>query len=189
MKPVPYPRLPGRWQGNTSSPARPTRRFARRAGACLLATLLLAACSNRTQLSESVENLTFRTLSGEQLSIRDATGPMLINFWSTTCSICLVEMPHMAELYLDYAGKGLQLVAVAVPYDPPNRVLELAEASGWPFPVAIDVKGEAMDAFSSVMGTPTSYLLSADGQLVKRYTGAISFDDLRGELDALLTSG
>lgn len=95
-------------------------------------------------------------------------------------------MPDMAEMYEEYAPRGFELVAVAMPYDAPNEVLELAEAMKLPFPVALDVKGEAVDAFASVHGTPISFLLDSEGQLVKRYVGAINLKDLRSQLDQLL---
>jgi len=146
---------------------------------------LLASCSNRTELNDSVAQLTFKTLSGEPLKVSEVTGPLLINFWSTSCTICVAEMPDMARLYGDYADKGLELVAVAMAYDPPNHVLEMAERRSFPFPVALDIGGEAVDAFGDIKGTPTSYLLDSDGKLVKRYVGAIPFDGLREELDEL----
>ena len=156
------------------------------AGICLLTTALLASCSNRTELDDSVAKLTFHTLDGEQIAVAGRTHPLLVNFWSTTCVICLAEMPEMAELYHDYVDQGVQVVAVAMPYDPPNEVLELTQGRQYPFPVGLDIKGEAVAAFGTVKGTPTSFLLDAQGRLVKRYVGAIRFDDLRDELDKLL---
>lgn len=96
-------------------------------------------------------------------------------------------MPDMAHLYEDYAGKGFELIAVAMPYDAPNEVLEIATARNLPFPVALDLEGEAVNAFGSIRGTPTSFLLNSEGEVVKRYIGAIKFDGLRKELDKLLT--
>ncbi len=95
-------------------------------------------------------------------------------------------MPDLAKLYEDYAGNDFELIAVAMPYDAPNEVLELAESYKLPFPVALDIKGEALKAFASVKGTPTSFLLNSKGVVVKRYIGAIKFDGLRKELDKLL---
>lgn len=153
---------------------------------CLLAIALLASCSNRTELDDSVARLTFKTLSGVPLTVSEATGPLLINFWSTTCVICVAEMPEMAQLYNDYVDKGMELVAVAMPYDPPNQVLEMAQARKFPFPVALDISGEAVAAFGDIKGTPTTYLLDSEGRLVKRYIGAIPFKGLRKELNQLL---
>ncbi len=156
------------------------------ASMCLLTTALLASCSNRTELDDSVAGLTFSTLDGEQIAVAGRSHPLLVNFWSTTCAICLAEMPELAELYRDYVDQGVQVVAIAMPYDPPNEVLELTQARQYPFPVGLDIKGEAVAAFGSIKGTPTSFLLDAEGRLVKRYVGAIKFDALRDELDKLL---
>ena len=185
LKIVPYPR--------TTSRRRPAKSYLldkvpsrwRLFALCLLATALLASCSNRTELNDSVAELTFKTLSGTPFKVADATGPLLINFWSTSCVICVAEMPDMARLYNDYVDRGLELVAVAMAYDPPNHVLEMATSRKFPFPVALDINGEAVAAFGDIQGTPTTYLLDADGKLVKRYIGAIPFEGLRKELDEL----
>lgn len=155
-------------------------------GAFLFSVVLLAACSNRTELSESVNNLSFKTLQGGEISLSKTQKPVLINFWSTSCVICVREMPDLAEVYNEYAPKGFELVAVAMPYDAPNQVLELANERDLPFPVALDIQGVAVDAFASVKGTPTSFLLDRNGRLVKRYVGAMDLNDLRSQLDQLL---
>lgn len=152
-------------------------------------TVFMGACSKRTALADSVQELVFHTLTGDQIAMADISGPMLINFWSTDCAICLHEMPEMARIYDDYRDNGFELVAVAMPYDAPNRVLELAEKQSLPFPVALDIKGEALSSFATVKGTPTSFLLDKEGKLVKRYVGAIRMDNLRKQLDKLLELG
>jgi len=157
-------------------------------GACLLSAVLLASCSNRTELPQSVNNLIFKTLTGKEIALRDLNVPVLVNFWSTSCVICVHEMPDMAEMYAQYAPGGFELIAVAMPYDAPNEVVELAEAQALPFPVALDLQGTAVDAFDSVKGTPTSFLIDSEGKLVKRYVGAIDLLELRSQLNTLLTT-
>ncbi len=151
--------------------------------------LLLSACNRSPTLPDSVDSLVFKTLSGQDIALASVKGPVLINFWATDCAICIHEMPDMAQLYADYASEGFELIAVAMSYDPPNRVLEMAEREQWLFPVALDVTGEATASFESVKGTPTSFLLDKDGQLVERYIGAIPMDTLRKQLDRLLELG
>lgn len=147
--------------------------------------LVLSGCDKFTPLSDDVQNLTFQTLTGDKLHLSKVTGPVLVNFWATDCAICIREMPELAELYEDYRTAGFELIAVAMPYDPPNKVLEMAEQQDWPFPVALDISGQVLSTFASVKGTPTSYLLNKDGQLVKRYVGAIPVTELRSQLDSL----
>lgn len=151
-----------------------------------MACVLLCGCTKQIALSEDVQRLTFKTLTGDQIELNDMKGPVLINFWATDCAICIHEMPDMASLYERYKSKGFELIAVAMPYDAPNNVLEMAEREQWPFPVALDIKGEALGAFATVKGTPTSYLLDKDGQLIKRYVGAIPINKLQTQLDSLL---
>lgn len=146
----------------------------------------LGSCSNRTELDESVSQLTLKTLSGDAFVVADAPGPLLVNFWSTSCVICVAEMPEMARLHEDYVDRGLSLVAIAMPYDPPNHVLEMARDRQFPFTVALDIQSEAVAAFGNIKGTPTSFLLDAEGKLVQRYVGAIPFDGLRARLDKML---
>jgi len=186
LKTVPHlPHLSGRTSAKSSLAGKGPSQWRLRVQ-CLLAVALLASCSNRTELNDSVAELSFKTLSGIPVKVADAAGPLLINFWSTSCVICVKEMPDLVRLYDDYADTGLELVAVAMAYDPPNHVLDLARTWNLPFPVALDVGGEAVEAFGDIKGTPTTYLLDSQGRLVKRYVGAIPFEGLRTELDELL---
>lgn len=149
----------------------------------------LSACQKPEQtLSDAVRNLTFYTLTGDTLSLATIEEPVLVNFWATDCAICIHEMPELAEVYRHYQPLGFTLVAVAMPYDAPNHVLEMAEREQWPFPVALDITGEAVKSFESVKGTPTSYLLDENGKLVERYIGAIPIDKLRLSLDQLVAN-
>ena len=154
--------------------------------AWLFAMTLLGACSKPIELDPSVKALVFKTLSGDDIILSDENGPTLVNFWSTSCAICIREMPEMVQLYDRYVSEGFQLIAVAMPYDAPNDVLELSQAKNLPFPVALDLKGEAVAAFGSVKGTPTSFLLDSNGNLIDRYIGAIDIEDLRSTLNKLL---
>ena len=127
--------------------------------------------------------LTFATLAGDKISLPQLAGKIvLVNFWATTCSVCAHEMPGMVQAYHAYKDKGFVVVAVAMPYDPPNYVLSYARDRKLPFPVALDVMGEAAKAFGDVRGTPTSFLIGKDGTIVEQRTGELDF----ARLDAYL---
>lgn len=74
--------------------------------AVLLVSTIMVSCSNRTELDASVSELTFKTLSGTDVTLSDSQGPTLVNFWSTSCVICIKEMPHLAELYKTQIGRA-----------------------------------------------------------------------------------
>ena len=152
----------------------------------------LSACSNHTELTPAATSVPFKTLDGEKFSLSELPGPKLVNFWSTSCVICLKEMPDLAELHEEYESRGFTVIAVAMPTDRPDSVLKVSQQRNLPFPVAIDIDGSVLAAFETtkgktVLGTPTSFLINANGDLVGRYVGKIKFDALREKLDGLLT--
>jgi peroxiredoxin len=127
---------------------------------------------------------TFTTITGEKISLNDLRGKVvLVNFWATSCPGCINEMPHIVETYQQYKDKGLVVIAVAMPYDPPNYVLKFAQDRQLPFPVALDVKGEAVAAFGNVSLTPTSFLIGKDGAILEHKIGELDFTKLKSTLD------
>jgi thiol-disulfide isomerase/thioredoxin len=151
-----------------------------------LISFWLFACTNHAELEGPAPSVALKTLSGQAIEVQNAGKPMLVNFWSTSCGICLTEMPELAALYNDYQSKGFEMVMVAAPYDPPNVVLEMAEKESWAFPVALDIDGAVDAAFGDIKGTPTRFLINREGQLVARMAGRANIEKLRQQMDQLL---
>jgi peroxiredoxin len=130
---------------------------------------------------------TFKLIDGRQVSLTELQGrPVLINFWSTSCPSCVAEMPDLAALHHDYSERGLTIIGVAMPYDPPNRVLELAAARKLPYGVALDLDTQLVRAFGDVRVTPTHILVDPHGRIVERHTGPLSLARTRQRLEQLL---
>ncbi|MXR36561.1 TlpA disulfide reductase family protein [Craterilacuibacter sinensis] len=122
----------------------------------------------------------YTTLSGETLSQADLKGKVvLVNFWATSCPGCIEEMPHMQQMYKEYAAKGFETIAVAMSYDPPNYVKAYADKNTLPFKVVLDADGAIAKAFGDVELTPTTFLIDRDGNIVKRYVGIMNFDEIK----------
>lgn len=131
-------------------------------------------------------DVAFRTLDGRDLRLADLRGrPVLVNFWATTCSVCVREMPHLAELQGRLAGHALAVVAVAMPYDPPSRVVEFSRRMELPFPVALDLDAALVRAFGDVAATPTTILIDRDGRVAARRVGAWDTEDIAAHVQAL----
>ena len=130
-----------------------------------------------------VPGMTLTSLQGKKLSIPDPQGAtMLISFWASTCPGCLEEIPHLIELYKDLAPHGFEVIGIAMAYDPPNRVIALSQSKQIPYPIALDIQGEAAKAFGGISLTPTSFLIAADGRVIDRQTGALDLSNIRGLL-------
>ncbi len=138
---------------------------------------------------EAAPAVTFKTLNGEQITTASLKGKVvLVNFWATSCSTCIAEMPEMVETYKKYQARGLEFIAVAMNYDPPNYVLNYAQTRELPFKVALDTDGSAAKSFGDVKLTPTTFLIDKDGNIVKRYVGTPEFPALHQLLEKSLAA-
>ena len=113
----------------------------------------------------------------------------LVNFWATTCSVCVAEMPQMVALFNTYRDQGFATVAVAMVYDPPASVIHYSESRQLPFDVVIDNTGAVARAWGGVEATPTSFLVNRQGEIVQRFVGAPDFAALAKSIEKLLKEG
>lgn len=131
---------------------------------------------------------TFTTLDGKSIVLSQLHGKIVVvNFWATSCPGCVKEIPELAELYKQYNARGLEIIAVAMSYDPPNYVTSFAKTRQVPFPVALDVNGEHARAFGNVQVTPTSFIIDKDGSIIEERLGELDFVKLRALLDKELS--
>lgn len=132
---------------------------------------------------QQAPDVTFPTLDGKQLSLKSLHGrPVLINFWATTCPGCVEEIPQLAALYRELAPKGLEIIGVAMYYDPPDQVMAMSKQRAIPYPIALDIKGRASQAFGDIKLTPTSFLIAPDGRIVKQKIGNVDVRALRQQI-------
>ncbi len=134
-------------------------------------------------------NSSFVLLDASKTTTTDFRGKVtLVNFWATSCTTCVGEMPKMITTYNQYHPKGYEMVAVAMSYDPPSYVVNFAQTRQLPFKVAIDNTGAIAKAWGDVQLTPTTYLLDKKGVIVKRYVGAPDFAELNALIEKLLAA-
>lgn len=149
----------------------------------LLAILLLTLGYSLTRKHQAPDVL-FTTLSGQQLRMEQLRGKMtLVNFWATTCSGCVAEMPKLVETYRRYQPRGFELIAVAMPYDPAEQVGAYVRKNALPFPVALDTDGSLTRQFGDVRLTPTAILIDKQGNIVRTIVGELDFPTLNQQLE------
>ena len=136
---------------------------------------------------DRVPELALTTLQGRQLSFTELRGrPVLVTFWSISCPSCIEDIAKFTALYEALAGRGLEIIAIAMPYDPPSHVLALSTGREIPYPVALDIRGEAARAFGDVHLTPTTFVIAPDGRVRERHTGALDVERVRTLVLSLL---
>ncbi len=157
----------------------------------VLAAVLLAAAGAGAYLSLNqrpvAPQVGFISITGEKIAPESLKGKVvMVNFWATSCTTCVAEMPKLVETYNKFKGQGLEFVAVAMSYDPPNYVLNYAATRQLPFKVALDADGSAARAYGNVAMTPTTFVIGKDGTILKRYLGEPDFAALHKLLEESL---
>jgi peroxiredoxin len=137
--------------------------------------------------TNSVKNLNLITIKGEKITSQQLLGKItLINFWATDCPGCINEMPGLIETYNQYKDQGLEVIAVAMYYDPPSRVISFTKNNNLPFPVVLDTNKEIINKFNNVKLTPTSIILDKNGYVINTIIGEIDFNEFNKNLINLL---
>ena len=130
---------------------------------------------------------TFVLLDGSSQTTADLRGKVtLVNFWATSCTTCVAEMPEIIATHQKFNSRGFDTIAVAMSYDPPSYVVNFAETRKLPFKVAIDNTGAVAKAWGDVQLTPTTYIVNKRGDIVKRYVGEPDFAELHRLIEKLL---
>jgi peroxiredoxin len=131
--------------------------------------------------------VSYTLLDGSVRSTEQLRGKVvLVNFWATSCTTCVHEMPQIVATHQKYKDRGFETLAVAMSYDPPAYVANFAETRRLPFSVAIDNTGVIARSFDDVKMTPTTFLINKRGEIVKRYLGEPDFAALHALIEKLL---
>jgi peroxiredoxin len=129
----------------------------------------------------------FNTLQGQTFRTTDLRGKVvLVNFWATTCTTCIKEMPGLQATHEKFTHRGFETVAVAMDYDPPAQVAAYVERSALPFTFVLDRDGGIAHGFESVRLTPTTYLINKRGEIVQKILGEPDFGKLHALIEQLL---
>ena len=137
--------------------------------------------------AQQAPNISLQLIDGGKINLSNLKGkPVLITFWATSCPGCIKEIPHLIELYDELHSKGLEIIGIAMPYDRPDYVMEMAKRAKIPYLVAFDLKGEAVRAFGKVTLTPTSFLIDAEGKIVKKKIGEMKMDVWKKRIVSIL---
>ena len=143
----------------------------------------LSACARREAAPEFGYTLLDGT-RGQSHALRGKV--LLVNFWATTCAVCVKEMPQIVATHQRFQARGFDTLAVAMSYDPPALVANYAESRRLPFGVVIDNTGVIARAWGDVQVTPTTFLVDKRGAIVRRYVGQPDFAALHGLVEQLL---
>ena len=147
--------------------------------------VFLSACG--WQAKQLLPDAAYTRLDGSRHRTAELKGKVaVINFWATSCSTCIKEMPQLVATHQKFRAQGLEMLAIAMEYDPPAYVMQFVQSRQLPFEVAMDHQGDVAKAFGPVQLTPTTLVVNKKGEIVKRYIGEPDWAALHTLLAQLL---
>jgi len=134
------------------------------------------------RVNYAAPELRLTDMDGSPTSLSDTRGKVvLVNNWATWCPPCQAEMPTLEEYYEEHRSQNFIIIAIESG-EPADEVADFVAQYGLTFPVWLDAKGSALDAFQN-WDLPSSYVVDKDGVIRLTWTGPIS----RAMLDEYVT--
>ncbi len=141
--------------------------------------------ASQVSLLDADYDWTLMDIEGSPVSFSDFKGEVVfLSIWATWCPPCRAEMPNIQHLYEQY---GDRVSFVLASQEDPETILRFMEDQGYSMPVYRLVQNPP--AKLSTSSIPTSFLISPEGKIQVRKTGAARWDGkfFTAYLDELLS--
>lgn len=114
-------------------------------------------------------------MNGKNISISDFKGKIVfLNFWTTWCPTCRIEMPSMEKLHQKLTNKDFAMVTVNL-QESTSKVKAFFKEFKLTFTALLDSTGEVSASFG-IRTIPTTYILDKTGRIIGRVNGPREWD-------------
>ncbi|MCX8118216.1 MAG: TlpA family protein disulfide reductase [Desulfobacterota bacterium] len=133
--------------------------------------ILLPCCAKKTEERDQAPNFSLRTLNGQQITLSDLKGKVvLLDFWATWCGPCRESIPHLVRLYRNYQEKGFELIGMSKDRSEDIEVVrKYVRTMEIPYPIILTPDEVARKY--RVTGLPTTVLIDRKGVIRQRIVG------------------
>jgi cytochrome c biogenesis protein CcdA/thiol-disulfide isomerase/thioredoxin len=114
-------------------------------------------------------------INSQPLTMKELKGKVvLVDFWTYSCINCIRNNPYLVKWYETYKDKGFVIVGVHAPEFAFEKNLKNVQKGvkdqHISYPVALDNDFDTWNAYNN-QSWPSSYLINADGQVVRIHEG------------------
>jgi thiol-disulfide isomerase/thioredoxin len=112
---------------------------------------------------------------GRPVSLSDFRGKIVfLNFWTTWCPTCRIEMPSMEKLHQKFKDGDFAMVTINL-QEPAARVKEFLKEFKLTFTALLDTGGQVGSMFG-INQIPTTYILDKKGRIIGKALGPREWD-------------
>lgn len=129
----------------------------------LLTFLLMISATS--SWSAPAPDFALKDAEGNTVKLEDYRGKVLIlHFWATWCPYCKRLQPGLDKLYREYKDQGVELLGISLREDEDADPQKALTDRGHCFKTLLD--GEKVAAAYQVRGTPTTFFIDRNGELI-----------------------
>jgi cytochrome c biogenesis protein CcmG/thiol:disulfide interchange protein DsbE len=130
--------------------------------------------------SRPAPELPREVLAGPRMDLASLRGkPAFVNFWASWCEPCKEEAPELKRFDSEL-GEHATLVGVDWG-DAAGNARDFIARSGWTYPILRDPSQKVGTAYG-LNGLPTTFVLDADGNIVRTLQGPQTVSSLQAAL-------
>ncbi len=116
-----------------------------------------------------------KDLNGQQVSLSDFRGKIVfLNFWTTWCYACRIEMPDMQKLHQKFKNQDFAMVAINL-QESVSQVKQFFKDFKLTFTALLDSDGEVGAQFM-ITAIPTTFILDKQGIIIGKVMGPREWD-------------
>jgi thiol-disulfide isomerase/thioredoxin len=114
--------------------------------------------------------ITLNDPNGRTVSLSDFRGKIVfINFWTTWCLACVIEMPSMEKLHQKFKDKDFVMVAINL-QESASKVKQFFKEYRLTFMALLDTTGDA-GAGLGIRSIPMTFILDKKGRIIGKALG------------------
>ncbi len=117
------------------------------------------------------------TLDGDPVKQKGLKGEVyIVDFWATWCGPCIVEVPNFNALQAKYGDKGLQILGVTLASGEAKEVKPYISRYKMKYSILMiqDEDNSPVARDLNIMGFPTTFVVTKDWKIYKRYNGVFA---------------
>jgi len=119
--------------------------------------------------------INLKDMNGKNVSLSDFKGKIVfLNFWTTWCPTCRIEMPSMEKLYQTIKNKDFAMVTINL-QESASQVKEFFKEFKLTFTALLDSTGKVGASFG-IRAIPTTYILDKTGRIIGQVNGPREWD-------------
>ena len=125
--------------------------------------------------AEDPVKINLKDMNGKNTNLSDFKGKIVfLNFWTTWCPTCRIEMPSMEKLHQKLKNKNFAMVTINLQESAP-QVKAFFKEFKLTFTALLDSTGEVGASFG-IRAIPTTYILDKTGRIIGLVSGPREWD-------------